>query len=193
MATISVSRRQQPATIPCPARGTTLSPRAVVPSAIQVAPSIIANNKNGYTVINPTAGNLARITGVSSAGEACCDYVRVYNGNGTGGTLLGQYQMGTAIPQLTSTTGPLTVQFVSDGSVTGAGFSATISCIAAPLPGENCTNAQNLALLTSPYSATTVGYTEDISICRTGVPGPHLLHQRTERVAVDHRRKHQQL
>ncbi|MFN8349942.1 MAG: GEVED domain-containing protein [Flavobacteriales bacterium] len=38
----------------------------------------------------------------------------------------------------------------------------------APLPGENCANAQNLALLTSPYSATTVGYADDISTCRTG-------------------------
>ncbi|MBK9759360.1 MAG: HYR domain-containing protein [Flavobacteriales bacterium] len=37
-----------------------------------------------------------------------------------------------------------------------------------PLAGENCTNAQNLALLTSPYSATTAGYADDISICRTG-------------------------
>lgn len=38
------------------------------------------------------------------------------------------------------------------------------------LPGENCTNAQDLALLTSPYNATTVGYANDISVCRTGYP-----------------------
>ncbi len=40
----------------------------------------------------------------------------------------------------------------------------------AALPGENCANAQNLASLTSPYSATTVGYANDISTCRTGYP-----------------------
>lgn len=38
------------------------------------------------------------------------------------------------------------------------------------LPGENCTNAQNLASLTSPYAATTVGYANDIAACRTGYP-----------------------
>ncbi|MBE0638760.1 MAG: BspA family leucine-rich repeat surface protein, partial [Bacteroidales bacterium] len=38
------------------------------------------------------------------------------------------------------------------------------------LPGENCTNPQNLATLTSPYSSTTVGYANDIGVCRTGYP-----------------------
>ena len=45
-----------------------------------------------------------------------------------------------------------------------------ITAPAAPLPGDNCANAQNLALLTSPYAATTVGYADDISVCRTGYP-----------------------
>jgi hypothetical protein len=40
------------------------------------------------------------------------------------------------------------------------------SCVS--LPGENCSNAQDLSTLTSPYSGTTVGYTDDIPICRTG-------------------------
>ncbi len=38
------------------------------------------------------------------------------------------------------------------------------------LPGDNCSNAQDLASLTSPYEAFTVDYTDDISICRTGYP-----------------------
>jgi len=40
--------------------------------------------------------------------------------------------------------------------------------VAGPLPGENCTNAQDLAGLTSPYAATTVGYADDIAVCRSG-------------------------
>ncbi|HBX49624.1 MAG TPA: hypothetical protein DEH02_00985 [Bacteroidales bacterium] len=39
-----------------------------------------------------------------------------------------------------------------------------------PLPGDNCSNAQDLAGLTSPYSGTTIGYADDISICKTGAP-----------------------
>jgi hypothetical protein len=38
------------------------------------------------------------------------------------------------------------------------------------LPGDNCSNAENLATLSSPYSATTVAYTKDIPVCRTGYP-----------------------
>ena len=36
--------------------------------------------------------------------------------------------------------------------------------------GENCNNAQDLSTLTSPYSATTSGYLDDISTCNTGSP-----------------------
>ena len=120
------------------------------------------NNRNGYTVINPTPGNLTRITGNSSAGEACCDYVSVYDGAGIGGTLLGTYYMGTNIPTLTSTTGPLTIRFVSDGSVTGAGFNATISCIPAV---SGCTNTTQYP--TASFAAPTPGSpTYTISTCQ---------------------------
>jgi hypothetical protein len=87
---------------------------------------------SGYTVLYPsTAGNVIRISGVSSTGESCCDYVRVYNGAGTGGTILGTYYMGTNVPTLTSSdaTGALTIQFYSDVSVVGAGFNIAISCV----------------------------------------------------------------
>lgn len=88
------------------------------------------NSWNGYTVLYPTVGtDKVRISGTTS-GESCCDYVRIYDGVGTGGTVLGTYYMNTAIPTLTSTdaTGALTVRFVSDGSSTGSGFNISISC-----------------------------------------------------------------
>ncbi len=89
---------------------------------------------SGYTVLTPSvAGNRIQISGTSS-GEACCDYVRIYNGSGTGGTVLGTYYMGTAIPTITSSdpSGILTVYFYSDGSVTGAGFDINIACVSPP-------------------------------------------------------------
>ena len=93
------------------------------------------NSCDGYTVLYPgTSGNMVSVTGVSSAGESCCDYVSVYNGVGTGGTLLGTYYMGTVPPALTSTdaTGALTIKFHSDGSVVGAGFDLSIACVPPP-------------------------------------------------------------
>lgn len=106
--------------------------------------------------------------------ESNYDYIYIYNGVGTGGTLLysGSASSSTSIGTITSTdpTGALTIRFTSDGSVQNSGFDFTISCFGPALPGENCSNAQNLATLTSPYSASTTGYADDISTCRTGYP-----------------------
>lgn len=66
----------------------------------------------------------------------------------------------------TSLLGPL--QPVA-GTATTGGSTVSASCAVAPA-GDNCSNAQNLGSLTSPYSATTVGYANDISVCRTGYP-----------------------
>ncbi|NVO01300.1 MAG: hypothetical protein HXX09_01225 [Bacteroidetes bacterium] len=88
---------------------------------------------DGYTVLYPSVGgNVIQIAGLSSAGESCCDYVQVYNGVGTGGTLLGTYNMGTVVPTLTSSdaSGALTIRFYSDVSVVGAGFNIAVSCVA---------------------------------------------------------------
>jgi len=88
------------------------------------------NYSNGYTVLYPTGSTSVVTISGTTAGEACCDYVRIYNGVGTGGTLLGTYNMGTSIPTLSSTdeTGALTIYFYSDGSVVGAGINISISC-----------------------------------------------------------------
>ncbi|MCB0754836.1 MAG: hypothetical protein KDB98_04540, partial [Flavobacteriales bacterium] len=46
------------------------------------------NGTNGYTILNPTtAGGKVILSGTLNT-EACCDYVYIYNGQGTGGTLL---------------------------------------------------------------------------------------------------------
>ncbi len=47
----------------------------------------------------------------------------------------------------------------------GAGGNYTLAYSRDLLPGENCSNAQDLASLTSPYSATTLGYENDFSDC----------------------------
>jgi hypothetical protein len=84
------------------------------------------DNANGYTVINPVSG-FTRLTFTAFQTESGWDYVTVFDGVGVGGPQL-FYGSGAALPPvLTSTTGALTIRFTSDGSVIGAGFSATIS------------------------------------------------------------------
>jgi hypothetical protein len=103
-----------------------------------------ADNSNGYTVIENTGTSILTLSGTFSGIETCCDYLRIYNGIGTGGTLLNSY-IGTGnIVSFTSAPGQtITVQFYSDGSVTGAGFSLTanyvgglcLQCSGTPSPG----------------------------------------------------------
>ena len=99
-----------------------------------------SNYANGYTVLNNGGSAIISISG-STSGESCCDWIRIYQGIGTGGPIIGQYQMGSFIPTISSAPGlPLTVQFYSDVSVTGSGFALNVtysgSCTT-PLPPAN--------------------------------------------------------
>ena len=85
------------------------------------------NSCSGYTIIYPDEPTCVVHLEGSYNTESCCDHIYVYDGAGTGGTLLGQFQ-GTGTINVSSTTGPLTVQFTSDGSVVYSGFSLQLSC-----------------------------------------------------------------
>lgn len=86
-----------------------------------------SNNANGYTVLNNGGSAVISLNGTSS-GESCCDRVSIYLGIGTGGALIGTYWMNSNIPNINSSPGqPLTVQFISDGSVTGSGFTINVT------------------------------------------------------------------
>ncbi len=84
-----------------------------------------SDNCNGYTVLENAETGVITISGTYSGIETCCDYFRIYQGNGTGGTLLYTYGpsgSGTITPFSSPAGTPITIQFYSDGSVTGAGF-----------------------------------------------------------------------
>jgi hypothetical protein len=88
------------------------------------------NNADGYTVINPASENLmVKISFTHFELDGCCDYVRVYDGSGIGGTELWSGSGTNLPPDITSTTGPLTIYFSSDGSNSYQGFRARISNI----------------------------------------------------------------
>ena len=91
-----------------------------------------ANNQDSYIILYPDApNNLVSISGSYNL-ESCCDYLRIHDGNSTSGTQL-LYTSGTSsgtIGPFTSTSGPLTIYFHTDGSVnTYDGFTINVSCV----------------------------------------------------------------
>ncbi|MEO0573148.1 MAG: Calx-beta domain-containing protein [Bacteroidota bacterium] len=85
-----------------------------------------------YTICPDTAGSLTRISFTTFDVENSFDFLYVYEGTTTGGTLIGQYHNGDLPPaSITSTdaSGCLTFRFTSDFIVTNAGWEAVISCI----------------------------------------------------------------
>ena len=71
------------------------------------------------------------------AGEGTADYLSVYDGTSTSGTLLQKITSGTSgtvinFGPLTSESGPITLLFHSDVSIVYSGFEAIVSCVEAP-------------------------------------------------------------
>ncbi len=84
------------------------------------------------TVIQPAGAVSVTINFTSFSTEAGYDSLYIYDGNGTGGTLLGRYT-GTQNPgTLTANSGTMSLLFTSDCSINSTGFAATWSCAACP-------------------------------------------------------------
>jgi hypothetical protein len=83
-----------------------------------------------YTVY-PASCNNVRAVFSSIATEACCDNLKIYNGNSAAAPLIGTYTT-TSPGTITSTAadGSLTFVFTSDGSVVAAGWAAVLSNVA---------------------------------------------------------------
>jgi len=89
------------------------------------------NGEDITTVIAPSDGNNS-VTVIfnSFQTESCCDRFWVYDGLDNNAPLIGQYG-GTTIPNSFTSNNPsgaLTFRFTSDGSVTGSGWDATVTC-----------------------------------------------------------------
>lgn len=105
-----------------------------------------------------------------STGSIAGTYITVRSGT-YNGPLVGA---GTSPLNWTAAAGGTYFIHYNTNASCGTAFVSMTSTItnttATSLPGDNCANAQNLASLTSPYNATTIGYSNDISVCRTGYP-----------------------
>jgi hypothetical protein len=111
-----------------------------------------SDNANGFTVINAGFASQITING-TYAQESCCDYIEIYNGSGTGGTLLfttAGNSSGTI--NYTGTPGQtLTVYFYSDGSVVFSGFDLNIT-FAGPCSNIPCSSSPGANSVVAPTS-----------------------------------------
>ncbi|WP_396144803.1 fibronectin type III domain-containing protein [Flavobacterium sp.] len=105
-----------------------------------------ANNANYSTPICPTnPGEQVTVTFTAFNTQLNNDILKVYDGNGTTGNLLGSFSGTTIPPAITSSTpdGCLTFVFTSNASTTSSGWLANVTCAPAP-------PCQKPILLTAP-------------------------------------------
>lgn len=103
------------------------------------------NSQNQTVTFCAPAGQYIYFDFTQFATESSYDYLYIYNGSNTSAPLIGQYT-GSGLPNsgnnIYSTQGGcITFRFTSDGSVTGAGWTALIGCTATlppPPPGSSC-------------------------------------------------------
>ncbi|MBU3661535.1 MAG: hypothetical protein FGM14_16855 [Flavobacteriales bacterium] len=87
------------------------------------------NSRNDYIVLNNVAGTTINISGFYNLESGCsCDYLKIYSGSGTGGTLLTSFTNGNGTVNYTGTAGTtLTLQFTSDAGTVSGGFALFVS------------------------------------------------------------------
>ena len=84
-----------------------------------------SSNSDFTLVVYPDLlGNGIAVSGVFDI-ENCCDYLRIYEGVGTEGTLLGEFKgHDGSFTDVVSTVGPATIHFYSDQTIQYEGLSA---------------------------------------------------------------------
>lgn len=110
-----------------------------------------ANNQNFTLTIYPNTPTLClQFVFTTFATESCCDNLTIYNGSNTASPLIGSYAGTTLPPTITSNNGAITFVWSSDGSVVGAGWVATINCVACPPPPPFYLMSAGIQTLTCP-------------------------------------------
>lgn len=83
------------------------------------------NNQNCGFLIHPDCADSIKLTFASFLTASSNDYLRVYDGSGTSGILLGTYSLITVPPTLVAASGQMYLLFVSNANSNAAGFEAS--------------------------------------------------------------------
>lgn len=145
-----------------------------------------ANNEYSvFTLCSDQSGQCIMVNFLSFQTEACCDQLNIYDGPNTSSTLIGSYAGTTIPPTIISTSGCLTFEFDSDGSVTSTGWQAAITCLdcgggpcedtcdGGPAPSNDaCSGAMDLGTLPAPAACPNGSGTpvtiQTTNLCATG-------------------------
>ena len=107
-----------------------------------------SSSQDSYVALRPDAPNsLISVSGTSHT-EGSWDYVTIYDGIGTSGTVLwtdNGVSSNQTFGPIESLSGPLTIAFHSDGSVTYDGFAINVSCVSTSCRVMNLTVDTNVA------------------------------------------------
>ena len=121
-----------------------------------------ANNTTaatGTTTICPTnSGEVVTVTFTSFATESGLDFLKIYDGNSTATTLLGNFS-GTTIPgpfTASNDSGCLTFVFTSDATLTAAGWNATVTCA----PPATCSKPNTLTATAITQTSATLSWVQ---------------------------------
>ncbi len=98
------------------------------------------------TYCSSTPGDCISINFSSFATESCCDHLNIYDGPNTSSPLIGTFNGTNSPGTVTATGGCLTFQWTSDGSVTAAGWQASISCSTCPTCNDGILNGLEIGV-----------------------------------------------
>ena len=117
-----------------------------------------------YLVLYPAnEGEMMLLTGVVST-ESCCDYLRIYDGAGLTGPMV-EFRGENQVVNVLSTTGPLTIYFHSDYSLTFAGFQLFAECV-------SCFPPSNVVASDATLNGATISWSGDAESYAIYVEGP---------------------
>lgn len=125
------------------------------------------SSESYYVTVCSGSTDAIEITFVDIDIETTYDDITIYDGTGTGGTILGSFD-GTTLPgNVTSSSSCITIEFNSDSSVEYAGFELTTACVTPPTP---CSGAINIPTVPVTNQAVVCGSSNDlnsgnVSIC----------------------------
>lgn len=139
-------------------------------------PTTTSNNKNITINFVASSGSCLSMTFFSFSLESySCgtppDYIQIYNGPNATGTLIGKYGCTNSPGYISSSTGTISVKYVTDGSGNASGWYAKVNCTCATLSdaiSQDCSSAKPYCTSVGGTPASGTGSTADLSSSNRG-------------------------
>ena len=115
-------------------------------------------------VVNPdTVGLYVQLNGtyeIETGTSSRWDYLQIFDGPDNTGTILFDSQNHDDLTNITSTTGPLTLYFHSDASITKSGFEIQVACVENTTPPQ-CNAPTNVTATNVTHESAVIDWTQE--------------------------------